>query len=1146
VSDVIDSGVIEVALDLSSIDKQLAGLSSDISGAVEKGFSGVGGKAAASLTGGLKKGLGAIQQGISVSMSAVGIAAGGALATSLYKGFSRYTTIEDSLISMETQLGSATRAATMLDEVLDVVRGTPFNLDQFADAASRMVSFGAEAEKIPGYLEAIGEVSATKGGRANEFAMRLSTSFGQIAAMGRITNEEINQMSQAGVPAIRILANEFDVTTVQAKEMISEGIIPANEAMDALTKGILEGSNGLAGATPAMAGTMEGLRDTMTGALGGMQSAMARFGAEIVSQLAPGLTAVFNATAAVWDKLTSSIEGFKLDESGAMQTIIEFLDRIADSDSGALDSIFETLQGMASLAAPLAAMAGAKGLGALAGIIPGLGAAIGPLTGGIGTLVIGLGALLATNEEFMASLGGLGSMLMDSLSPLLDMLVGPLVGLMDVLGEAVAGLVGMLVPIIGAMMTVLTPILDIIIELAAVILEQMVPFFDMWAEMLQRVMPYFQMLGESIGEMSAMIGPLIEAAFAPFLLYVEMLLPMVEMFIIMLVSLQAMFTDILVALMPIVLWLADMQMAFMKAVTESDAFLWFMNQLADNLTAVAEGAAWAAEKLDWALSLIGMGKIDGGINAEMTALAEANERAAETAAIFTDVVVDATSPAEAFTLALNDATLATAAFNVEGRGLTGFGLADDAPKNFIELANAIDGFGMEDFSSALEDGEDGLAQLAAEMAAVGVPAGEIQFTMEALGIVLNASSEAFEEIDFGENQAIEAREALNLFNEEIVLFLDQLEGIKSIAFGDAVASEFATGESSFLSMQMAAWDTQDVFDNFKGALEGVGGWAPDGTTFDATRDGARELYEAALPLQQMLGEDLMEAYDAANSDPLVDGLSAAQDAAEDFGAEMAAGLGIEEGTAEFEEFLKVLGATPEQVETTVKVADADVAEQKIALLGDVIGGLPTEIQQTVTAQIMEDDYVGALATAEAAVADGVDTPIIPLTPEVDTVVEEMTAKFAANPPDVPVTVVKPDEEILNVISTAIVDGVGGPEIVTLAKAPPLGDDQYALVNKAITDGIGDAQVTVKLNYVRGSGQDLLNETTRNMTVGTGADVGAMGVGTMSGNDYSIARAGGGREVNMVKIEDATFMDGIDLDELAAQVRLGMVLAGETV
>jgi hypothetical protein len=33
---------------------------------------------------------------------------------------------------------------------------------------------------------------------------------------------------------------------------------------------------------------------------------------------------------------------------------------------------------------------------------------------------------------------------------------------------------------------------------------------------------------------------------------------------------------------------------------------------------------------------------------------------------------------------------------------------------------------------------------------------------------------------------------------------------------------------------------------------------------------------------------------------------------------------------------------------------------------------------------------------------------------------------------------------------------------------------------------------------------------------------------------------------MVKIEDATFMDGIDLDELAAQVRLGMVLAGESV
>ena len=1121
-SEIIDSGVVEVGLDLSSIDKQLDGLSQDISGAVEKGFGGAGDKAAASLSGGLKKGLGAIQQGVSAAMSAVGVAAGGALATSLYKGFQRYTTIEDSLISMETQLGSATRAATMLDEVLDVVRGTPFNLDQFADAASRMVSFGAEAEKIPGYLEAIGEVSATKGGRANEFAMRLSTSFGQIAAMGRITNEEINQMSQAGVPAIRILANEFDVTTVQAKEMISEGIIPANEAMDALTKGILEGTNGLAGATPAMAGTMEGLRDTMTGALGGMQSAMARFGAEIVSQLAPGLTAVFNATAAVWDKLTASIEGFSLDESSVMQTIIEFLEKIANSDTGALDDIFDTLSSISSLAAPLAAMSGAQGLGAIAGIIPGLSGLIGPLTGGIGTLVIGLGALLATNEEFMASLSGMGSQLMDAFTPLMETVMGPLVDLMDILSDTLASLIQTAVPLINGLMLVLKPILDIIIEVVGAVLQGFVPAFENVGAMFQRIQPSFQKLADSLGELAEVVGPLVSEVMNQMVVQLELMMPFTEQLWVLILELGAALIDMMVALAPIAIELMAIQTEMLTAVSNSKAFADAVEFVTWTVEGLVLAAKWAADALGWISDKLGLGPDQEEVDA-MNAAAEATLAAAaakkeleDRVGLVTEAIGESLTPVEAWKASLEDSALAYKIFQ-EDLAFTGPSpLWETAPQNFVELADAIGGLNMGNMAYNLERGEEGLAQLEQQMIDAGVPAAEMQFAMDALGLAVGSAAEEIDSTDFGSRQAEAARAALNEFNEEIVLFLDQLEGIKSAAFGEAIASEFATGKSSMLSMQLAAWDTQDVFDNFKGALEGVGGWAPDGTTFDATRDGARELYEAALPLQQMLGEDLMEAYDAANADPLVDGLDAAQAAAEEFGAEMAAGLGIEVGTAEYEEFLKVLGATPEQVETTINVAGQIEAEKKLDLLGDVIGGLPTEIQQTITAQIMEDDYTGAIATAEAAIADGVDTPIIPLTPEVDEVVKEMTEKFAENPPDVPVFVVEPT-------------------------------DQYETVHSSIKEGIGEPQITVRLNYVQGNGTSLLNQTTRNMTVGT-TGVGTMGVGAMASDyDRTIDVYGrGGGEVNMVKIEDATFMDGIDLDELAAQVRLGMVLAGESV
>src|SRR5690606_1378617 len=144
----------------------------------------------------------------------------------------------------------------LLGDVLEVVRGTPFNLDQFAAAAQVMAGMGIEAQKIPTYLTAIGEASATQGSRANEFAERLSTIFGQIAAQGQLSLSDVWRISETGVNALAILANHFGLTRDEMKDMISSGAVPAGEALDALARGILEGSDGVAGATIAMAGNM--------------------------------------------------------------------------------------------------------------------------------------------------------------------------------------------------------------------------------------------------------------------------------------------------------------------------------------------------------------------------------------------------------------------------------------------------------------------------------------------------------------------------------------------------------------------------------------------------------------------------------------------------------------------------------------------------------------------------------------------------------------------------------------------------------------------------------------------------------------------------------------------------------------------------
>src|SRR5690606_6166588 len=93
-------------------------------------------------------------------------------------GWNRLTGIEDATASLTVTMGDAAKASKLLDDVMGVVTGTPYNFDQFAGAASTLGGFGIAADKIPGYLTAIGEAAATKGSKANEFAQRMSTTFG--------------------------------------------------------------------------------------------------------------------------------------------------------------------------------------------------------------------------------------------------------------------------------------------------------------------------------------------------------------------------------------------------------------------------------------------------------------------------------------------------------------------------------------------------------------------------------------------------------------------------------------------------------------------------------------------------------------------------------------------------------------------------------------------------------------------------------------------------------------------------------------------------------------------------------------------------------------------------------------------------------
>ena len=284
---------------------------------------------------GLSKSGGGLSKLLDIGKKVAVVASGAVTAiggAALVTGFKRLSSIEDATASITTQLGSAKKAAELMNQVLAVAKGTPFSLDQFASASRTLVAMSVPAKKIPGYLNAIGEAAAASGQGAAGLD-QVATTFGKMSAAGQLSLDDVWSLSSAGVPALAILANSFGETTSDMKKLISTGAVPAGKAMDVLTKGILEGSKGGAGATTKLAGTMKALGKTTSGSLANAKASLARFGATILKPAFSRAPALFGAISGKLDEL-GKIVGPAIAAFADSPQVAAFFDGIGKAVSG--------------------------------------------------------------------------------------------------------------------------------------------------------------------------------------------------------------------------------------------------------------------------------------------------------------------------------------------------------------------------------------------------------------------------------------------------------------------------------------------------------------------------------------------------------------------------------------------------------------------------------------------------------------------------------------------------------------------------------------------------------------------------------------------------------------------------------------------
>lgn len=192
-----------------------------------------------------------------VLLAGVTLAFGAAAGAAGYFGLKTAAANETAAISFEVLLGSEVKALAYLKELQEFAANTPFDMPDLRDAASRLIAVGVETEKIIPLLTRLGDATAAMGTGADGID-RAVYALQQMTQAGKVSLEDINQLTDAGIPALDALAAHLDTTVAKLREEISAGKIKPDDLFQAILDG--------AGKTfPKLNGMMQRQSATLSG-----------------------------------------------------------------------------------------------------------------------------------------------------------------------------------------------------------------------------------------------------------------------------------------------------------------------------------------------------------------------------------------------------------------------------------------------------------------------------------------------------------------------------------------------------------------------------------------------------------------------------------------------------------------------------------------------------------------------------------------------------------------------------------------------------------------------------------------------------------------------------------------------------------------
>lgn len=319
----------ELKGELKQVDQQLQHIGKSSS---------LGGKLADGTVSSMKK--------LAKTAAATATAMTGAVAGLITKGgFDRAMNIEQASFKLQGLGHDAQSVQGIMDNALASVKGTAYGLGEAASVAASTVAAGVKpGQDLERTLKLVGDAAAISGREYNE----MGAIFNKVAAAGKMTGEELNQLTDSGIPILQLLGDTMGKSTEEVRKLVSEGKIGFAEFQDAIEKG--------------MGGAALTMGQTFSGAVANTQAALSRLGVNIMQPLMDGLTPALGTLISIIDdigagtteeveaktnqlitQLTTTIQGFIDGLGPLLDNIIPVVMKVVSAITKQLPSLVKSI-----------------------------------------------------------------------------------------------------------------------------------------------------------------------------------------------------------------------------------------------------------------------------------------------------------------------------------------------------------------------------------------------------------------------------------------------------------------------------------------------------------------------------------------------------------------------------------------------------------------------------------------------------------------------------------------------------------------------------------------------------------------------------------------------------------------------------------